>query len=60
MGVISKAIFGRSELPERCMIYGGAYLPRKKEVVRKLFDNWGKTKGNWIKYTYAKTLERKY
>ena len=54
MGVLSKAIFGRKELPESCMIYGGAYLPRKEGVVRRLFESWGKTKGNWIKYAYAK------
>jgi len=58
MGGLSRAIFGRGELPERCIIYAGAYLPKKEGAVRGLFESWGKTKGNWIKYAYAKNAKK--
>jgi purine-nucleoside phosphorylase len=60
MGRLSKAIFGRERLPERCILYGGAYEPSRKDVVRKVFDKWDRIRGTWIKYTYARSRGTEY
>lgn len=53
MGRFSEAIFGRKRLPERCLIYAGSYVPRRKEWVRGLFDEWNRIKGHWVKHSFA-------
>jgi len=60
MGRLSSHVFGREKLPERCILYGGAYVPRRKKVVRRLFDKWTRIRGNWVKYTYVKIDEVEY
>ena len=54
MGRFSETIFGKSTLPEKCIIYAGAYIPSRKEAVRSLFDGWTTLKGNWLKYTITR------
>ena len=53
MGRFSEVVFGRRELPVRCLIYAGAYLPIRKDWVRSLFDSWQKVQGQWVKFTFA-------
>lgn len=53
MGRFSEVVFGHRELPERCLIYAGAYLPIRKDWVRNLFDSWQRVQGQWIKFTFA-------
>ena len=53
MGRFSEVVFGRRELPERCLIYAGAYLPNRKDWVRRLFDRWQRVQGSWVKFTFA-------
>jgi len=60
MGRFSTAIFGRKKLPERCLIYGGFYVPQRKEWVRSFFDAWSRIKGNWVKYSFATRNGREY
>ena len=60
MGNLSKAVFGRRNLPQECILYGGAYLPSRKDVIRVLFDSWPRIKGSWVKHTYAKSQGEEY
>jgi purine-nucleoside phosphorylase len=60
MGRFSEADFGREELPERCIIYAGAYLPQRKNWVRSVFDEWNRVKGTWVKYTFATKEGKEY
>jgi purine-nucleoside phosphorylase len=53
MGRFSEVVFGRHELPERCLIYAGAYLPIRKDWVRSLFDSWQRVRGSWVKFTFS-------
>jgi purine-nucleoside phosphorylase len=53
MGRFSEVVFGRRELPERCLIYAGAYLPIRKDWVRGLFDSWQRVQGWWIRFTFC-------
>jgi len=53
MGRLSEAIFGRRRLPERCMIYAGSYIPKRKDWVKSLFDRWQRIRGHWVKYSFA-------
>jgi len=54
MGRFSLAVFGRKILPERCMIYAGAYVPARKERIKRLFDKWTFVRGNWLPYAFAR------
>ncbi len=54
MGKFSEVIFDRSKLPERCIIYAGAYFPRRYAVTGKFFDHRSRIKGHWVKYSFAK------
>lgn len=60
MGRLSEAVFGRRKLPERCLIFAGAYLPTRKEWVRSLFDRWQRTKGQWVKFSFAHRYGSEY
>jgi len=60
MGRFSRVIFGRDRLPSRCIVYGGAYGPGRKEAVRRLFDDWTRLKGNWIRYAFAVRNGKEY
>lgn len=60
MGRFSELLFGREELPERCIIYAGAYLPRRKNWVIDIFDKWNKIRGAWIKYAFATKEGKEY
>jgi purine-nucleoside phosphorylase len=60
MGRLSEAVFGRGKLPERCLIFAGAYLPTRKEWVRGLFDKWQRIKGQWVKFSFARRYEGEY
>jgi purine-nucleoside phosphorylase len=53
MGRLSEAIFGRTSLPESCIIYGGAYVPERKEWIRSVFDKWQRIEGYWGRHSYA-------
>jgi len=60
MGRYSSVTFGRSRLPERCIIYAGSYVPRRKEAVRPLFDKWRLVRGNWIPYAFGEKNRRDF
>jgi len=45
MGRLCEAIFGRKELPERCLIYAGSYVPKRKEWIRNHFEKWQHIRG---------------
>jgi purine-nucleoside phosphorylase len=60
MGRFSLLIFERRTLPERCIIYGGAYVPSRKQAIRALFDKWKFVKGHWIPYAFAKKRRREF
>ncbi len=60
LGRLSEAIFGRRRLPERCLIYAGAYVPRRKGWVRSLFDKWQRMRGYWIRCSFAFKDGREY
>jgi len=60
MGRFSEAVFGRERLPERCLIYAGAYVPERREWVKNFFDKWSRIRGNWVKYSFATKKGREY
>jgi len=60
VGLFSKTVFGREKLPERCIIYAGAYLPSRKNVVSPLFAKWTRLKGTWVRYSFAKSDGRPF
>jgi len=60
MGRFSKVVFGRAKLPARCIVYGGAYLAERKEVVRRVFGEWTRLKGTWIRYVYARSAGKEF
>jgi len=57
---LSEAIFGRKKLPERCLIYAGAYVAERKECVKSLFDRWQRIRGYWVRYSFASKNGREY
>ncbi|MEM3390082.1 MAG: hypothetical protein QW491_11830 [Thermoproteota archaeon] len=60
MGRLSEAIFGRKKLPERCLISAGAYVAKRKEWVKSLFDRWQLIRGYWVCYSFAFKNGRDY
>ncbi len=54
MGRISKAVFGRTGLPQKCMVYAGVYTPRRIDAAKRHFDESSATKEDFIKFAYAK------
>jgi len=60
MGRLSEAVFGRGKLPERSLIFAGAYLPTRKEWVRSVFDRWQRIRGQWVKFSFARRYESEY
>lgn len=60
MGRFSEADFGRDELPERCIIFAGAYVPQRKDWVRSVFDRWDRIEGTWVKYVFATKEGKEY
>ena len=60
MGRLSEAVFGRRKLPERCLIYAGSYMPKRKEWVKSHFGKWQRIRGYWVKYSYARRDSREY
>lgn len=60
MGRLSEAIFGKKKLPERCLIYAGAYSPKRKEWVKSLFDKWQRVRGYWVRYSFASKESMEY
>jgi len=60
MGRFSEVVFGEDELPDRCIIYAGAYVPSRKEWVRNIFDEWERIRGSWVKYTFATKRDEEY
>jgi purine-nucleoside phosphorylase len=60
MGRFSLAVFGRKTLPERCVIYAGAYVPSRKESIRPLFDTWRLVRGNWLPYAFASRQQKEF
>jgi purine-nucleoside phosphorylase len=60
MGRYSLAAFGRKTLPERCIIYAGAYVPSRKERIRPLFDTWRLVRGNWLPYAFAERQRKDF
>jgi len=60
MGYLAKVALGRSELPSRCLVFGGVYSPRRAKLARRHFDAWKRVRGNWITYSYAKLDGREY
>jgi len=53
MGRLCEATFRRKKLPERCLIYTGSYLPKRKEWVKNIFDNWQRIRGHWVRYSFS-------
>jgi purine-nucleoside phosphorylase len=53
VGEFSKVVFQRSKLPERCIIYASAYLPPRKDMVKRFFDSWTRVRGMWVRYSFA-------
>ena len=49
----AKAVFGQSQLPSRCMISAGAYIPSRANIVRAEFDSSDRPRGSWIRFTNA-------
>lgn len=47
-------------MPERCLIYAGAYVPKRKEWVKSLFDRWQRIRGYWVRYSFASKNGREY
>lgn len=60
MGRFSKSVFGKEKLPERCLVYLGAYIPERKESIRNFFDEWSRIKDNCIKYSFAVKDDKEY
>jgi len=60
LGRLSEAVFGRKKLPERCLIYAGAYVGKRKEWVKSLFDRWQRIRGYWVRYSSASKNGREY
>lgn len=60
MGRFSLVAFGRRTLPERCIIYAGAYVPSRKERIRPLFDKWKLVRGSWLPYAFAKKKRKNF
>jgi len=60
MGKLSEAIFGKKKLPERCLIYAGSYVPKRKEWVKVHFEKWQRIRGYWVKYSFANISSREY
>lgn len=60
MGRFSLVAFGRRRLPERCIIYAGAYVPSRKERIRPLFDKWRLGRGSWLPYAFAKKKRKSF
>lgn len=60
MGRLSEAIFGRRELPERCLIYAGSYVPERKGWIKTRFGKWQRITGYWVKYSFARRDGREY
>jgi len=60
MGKLSEAIFGKKKLPERCLIYAGSYVPKRKEWVKAHFEKWQRIRGYWVKYSFANISSREY
>ncbi len=53
MGRFSRLVFGRDQLPQGCLVCGGAYAPWKKEVVRRAFSRWTRLSGHWVNYSFT-------
>jgi purine-nucleoside phosphorylase len=53
MGRLSEAVFGRKDLPSRCLVFPGAYSSMRKEWIRSLFDKWERLQGGLVKYAFA-------
>ncbi len=53
MGRFSRLVFGRNQLPQGCLVCGGAYAPWKKEVVRRAFSHWTRLSGHLVNYSFA-------
>jgi len=60
MGKLSEITLGRRELPARCLILGGVYVPSRAEVIAKQFDTWSEPRGEWVKHAYAKKGGKEY
>ncbi len=54
MGRFSEVVFGRRQLPSKCVVYGGAYVPWTREVVRRLLPGGTRLTGHWVRYSYAR------
>jgi purine-nucleoside phosphorylase len=60
MGRFSLATFGKKTLPERCIIFAGAYVPSRKDTIRPLFDKWRLVRANWLPYAFAGKQRKNY
>ncbi|MEM3587660.1 MAG: hypothetical protein QXO71_10120 [Candidatus Jordarchaeaceae archaeon] len=47
-------------MSERCLIYAGAYVAKRKEWVKSLFDKWQRVRGYWVRYSFASKKGREY
>jgi purine-nucleoside phosphorylase len=60
LGIYSKAVFGRSTLPKRCLVYAGVLFPASAKRIRRHFDRWERIRGYCPSYTFAKRNGSEY
>jgi purine-nucleoside phosphorylase len=60
VGRFSREVFGRDRLPERCLVFAGAYFPGRFKLARKLFDRHTRVAGMWVRYSFAEHDHRRY
>jgi len=60
MGRISKAVFGRTKLPERCMVYAGIYPSSMVDSAKGNFDRSSRTKEDFVKYAFARKKGKEF
>jgi purine-nucleoside phosphorylase len=60
VGGFSRIVFGRDKLPERCVVYTGAYFPGRFRQARGLFDQNSRVRGMWVRYSFARQDNRRF
>jgi purine-nucleoside phosphorylase len=60
MGRISKVVFGRTKLPEKCLVYAGVYPSRTVDSAKGNFDSSSRTKEDFVKYAFARKKGKEF
>jgi len=58
--IFSRLIFSRDKLPERCIVFAGAYFPGRFKLARNLFDRRTRVSGMWVRYSFAKKSGKEF